>query len=111
MRVASVLRQPYNLYRPGVVDSFILGLMNQEANKMDPEVTTEVTNHLFERPGSGFGMDLAAINLQRARENGVPSYNRFREFCGLPPFRSFHDMMGMGVMQNKTVFRYSHMYR
>jgi len=35
-----------------------------------------VTNLLFKEPGQTFGMDLASINMQRAREQGVPGYGR-----------------------------------
>ncbi|KAF8791141.1 peroxidase-like isoform X1 [Argiope bruennichi] len=109
LRVSTVLRQPFNLYKPGIVDTFLLGLINQKANAMDPEVTTEVTNHLFEKPGEGFGMDLAAMNVQRAREHGVPGYIKYREYCGMPRVRNFWDLIG--ILPNKTVHRYSQIYR
>ncbi|UYV75020.1 hypothetical protein LAZ67_12002124 [Cordylochernes scorpioides] len=109
IRLSSQLLQPYDLYRPGIIDSFMLGLVNQEAYRMDTEITTEVTNHLFEKPGDRFGLDLAAINMQRAREHGLPGYNRYREYCGLHRFRHFHDMVG--VMPNKTIHRYAKMYK
>ncbi|XP_015916569.2 peroxidase-like [Parasteatoda tepidariorum] len=109
IRVSTVLRQPFNLYKPGIVDTFIHGLINQKANAMDPEVTTEVTNHLFEKPGDGFGMDLAAINVERAREHGIPGYTKYREYCGMPKIRSFWDLIG--ILPNKTVHRYSQIYR
>ena len=69
----------------------------------------QVTNHLFQEPNKKFGMDLAAINMQRAREHGVPSYNDFREFCGMPRIHSWSDLGGW--MSNKTVKRYSDVYR
>ncbi|GIX91612.1 peroxidase [Caerostris extrusa] len=50
IRLSRQLLQPYDLYKPGIVDTFILGLINQEAYRMDPSITTEVTNHLFENP-------------------------------------------------------------
>ncbi|GFX37363.1 peroxidasin [Trichonephila clavipes] len=68
-----------------------------------------VTNHLFEKPGDGFGMDLAAMNVQRAREHGVPGYNKYREYCGMPRARNFWDFIG--ILPNKTVHRYSQIYR
>ncbi|XP_022239816.1 peroxidase-like [Limulus polyphemus] len=109
VRLAKQLRQPYDLYKPGMIDSFIMGLVNQESNRMDPEVTKEVTNHLFEKPGERFGMDLAALNIQRGREHGIPGYNYYRGYCGLPKARNFYDLIG--VMPNKTVHRYSQIYK
>lgn len=109
IRLSVLLRQPYELYKPGILDSFVLGMVNQEAARMDPEVTTEVTNHLFERPGSHFGRDLAAINIQRGRELGLPPYNAFREYCGLPKFRDFYDLYGS--FDNVTVRRFQSLYK
>lgn len=76
---------------------------------MDPTLTTEVTNHLFEKPGKFFGIDLAAINIQRGRDMGVPGYNHFREYCGLPRAKYFEDLSG--VFSNKTLLRLSQLYK
>jgi hypothetical protein len=109
IRLSSLLRQPYELYKPGIIDSFMLGLINQESYRMDSEITTEVTNHLFEKPGERFGLDLAAMNVQRAREMGVPGYNAYREYCGFPKAKSFYDLSG--VFSNKTLQRFISLYR
>jgi len=71
-------------------------------------VTQEVTNHLFQEPGKKFGLDLAALNMQRGRDHGVPSYNRWREWCGLHPMNTWEDLHG--VMANKSVKEYAAVY-
>ena len=45
----------------------------------------------YERP-DGILMDLAATDILRSRELGVPRYNRFRELLHLPPVRSFEEL-------------------
>jgi peroxidase len=77
-RLSDLIRQPYDLYRAGVLDEYFMGLMNQVAQAMDDSVTQEVTNMLFKKPGQRFGMDLASFNMQRGREVGLPGYMEFR---------------------------------
>lgn len=109
IRLSKLLKQPYDLYHPGVLDTYLLGLVNQRSGRMDPTLTTEVTNHLFEKPGKFFGIDLAAINIQRGRDMGVPGYNHFREYCGLPRAKYFEDLTGL--ISNKTLLRLSQLYK
>ena len=40
----------------------------------------------------GDRIDLAAVDVMRDRERGVPRYNRFRELLHLPPVNSFDQM-------------------
>ncbi|GAA3442849.1 peroxidase family protein [Planomonospora venezuelensis] len=47
----------------------------------------------FERP-DGRLMDLAATDILRCRELGVPRYNEFRRLLHLPPARSFEALAG-----------------
>ena len=53
----------------------------------------KVTNHLFEVPGTGFGLDLVSLNIQRGRVHGIPGYNNYRALCGLPRAQEFDDLL------------------
>ena len=107
-RLSEFLKKPFDLYKPGWYDQYVMGLVNQVAQAMDEGVTQEVTNHLFQQPAQRFGMDLASLNLQRAREHGVPGYNNYRHFCGLQPFPRWSLMLH--ALPNNTVLRYQEVY-
>jgi hypothetical protein len=48
----------------------------------------------FERPDNQMLMDVAAIDILRARELGVPRYNDFRRLLRMEPARSFEELAG-----------------
>jgi len=50
--------------------------------------------------GDGSCIDLAAVDIMRDRERGVPRYNKFRELLGLPLIKKFED-----ITENKDWIR------
>ncbi|KFM70982.1 Peroxidasin-like protein, partial [Stegodyphus mimosarum] len=81
------------LFTPNAIDSILRGLATSSMENLDFAITEEVTNHLFEKKQVPFsGMDLAALNVQRARDHGIPGYNEYREFCNLTKAKSFDDL-------------------
>ncbi|XP_070492869.1 peroxidase [Chironomus tepperi] len=107
-RLSDLIRRPFDLYRAGVMDEYLMGLMNQVAQAVDDSITQEVTNHLFKKDGERFGMDLVSFNMQRGREFGIPGFMEFRKFCGLPTAETFEEMYG--IFPNETVRRYQSIY-
>ncbi|CAI4228303.1 unnamed protein product [Auanema sp. JU1783] len=76
--------------RNGSVDSILAGLLANPAMAFDRHVSSAVRNMLFAQKGrEKSGFDLISINIQRARDHNVPSYNEHRKFCGLPQAHSF----------------------
>ena len=73
--------------RDNGVNSLLLGLPTQVAQEVDNLVVDGVRNFLFDAGTGGF--DLAAVNLQRGRDVGLPSYNDARRELGLTPATSF----------------------
>ncbi|XP_076359002.1 chorion peroxidase-like [Tachypleus tridentatus] len=103
-----LLQQPFMIYEPGKLDELIGGLINTPAQSNDRRITREVTNHLFEDPPDMFGLDLVSLNLMRGRDTGVPSYNDYRQWCGLGRARTFEDLEH--VLSNGTAFKYAQIY-
>lgn len=134
-----LFKRPFLLYKPGVMDQLIMGMVLTPSEQTDPFVTEELSGHLFQPPKAKFGHDLPAINIQRGasahrarrlalyshlnfastqltgsfpltgRDQGVPGYNDWREWCGLSRAKSFSDLEPM--LMNRTAFQYSKIYK
>ena len=64
------------------------------------KVVTDVRNFLFGLPGHG-GHDLAALNIQRGRDHGLPDYNTVRDGLGLRKHSNFEEVSGNAEMRSK----------
>ncbi|XP_047106272.1 peroxidase-like [Schistocerca piceifrons] len=89
-----VLSDFYN--RPTIVtkefDEILIGAVSQECRKDDENFDKEIAHELFRANRTTFGLSLPAIDIQRARDHGVPSYNELRKLCGLPKALDFDDL-------------------
>ncbi len=64
------------------INPFLKGLANQQQEAIDAKVVDGLRNFLFaipQLPGT-FGLDLAAINIQRGRDHGLPDYRTARRY-------------------------------
>uniref|UniRef100_A0A2K6UMP7 Thyroid peroxidase n=1 Tax=Saimiri boliviensis boliviensis TaxID=39432 RepID=A0A2K6UMP7_SAIBB len=84
---------PWTLLRGGGLDPLVRGLLARPAKLQlqDQLMNEELTERLFMLSNSST-LDLASINLQRGRDHGLPGYNAWREFCGLPRLETPADL-------------------
>ena len=61
--------------------------------------------------GEGDTSDLIAINIRRGHDRGLPSYTRFRGFCGLPPVRRFSDLVTVAYFDKNVVASLEKVYK
>ncbi|XP_050520444.1 peroxidase-like [Daktulosphaira vitifoliae] len=107
-RFSEIFQQPYDLHKPGWLDQYLLGMVNQPSQAMDDAITSQVTNHLFQEPVNDYGKDLASINIQRGREHGIPSYSAWRQFCKLQSIKTWSSMLT--DISNATVKAYHDLF-
>lgn len=96
---------PQRLTDEGGIAPLLRGLASQAAEAVDPYVVDGVRNFLFGEPGSG-GFDLAALNIQRGRDHGLPSYNDARRALGLEPAFDFADVSSDQEIQDRLAEAY-----
>ncbi|KAK7102407.1 chorion peroxidase-like [Littorina saxatilis] len=74
---------------PNVIKGLVTPINHAEA--FDPNVATSLVDHLFENNKAGRpGLDLIALNIQRGRDHGLPSFNELKEFFGLKKFTTWN---------------------
>uniref|UniRef100_A0A8C0DT74 Thyroid peroxidase n=1 Tax=Balaenoptera musculus TaxID=9771 RepID=A0A8C0DT74_BALMU len=104
--------RPWRLLEEGGVDPIMRGLLATAAKLQvqDQLMNAELTEGLFVLSDSGT-LDLAAINLQRGRDHGLPGYNEWREFCGLSRLETRADLRATssnGSVADKILGLYGH---
>ncbi|XP_016066179.1 PREDICTED: eosinophil peroxidase [Miniopterus natalensis] len=82
--LSSTFFASWRVVHEGGIDPLLRGLMATPAklNRQDSMLVDELRDQLF-RQVRRIGLDLAALNMQRSRDHGLPGYNAWRRFCGL----------------------------
>ncbi|CAH0398998.1 unnamed protein product [Chilo suppressalis] len=101
--IPEVMFQPSRLRVRPFLDRMIAGLSWQPMQTVDPFVTEGLTRYLF-HGGNPFGIDLAAINIQRGRDYGVRAYNQYRRLIGLEPLTSFDQFSPNAAQRLASVY-------
>nr|KAF6308580.1 thyroid peroxidase [Myotis myotis] len=103
---------PWRVLNEGGVDPLVRGLLARPA-KLQAQgqlVSEELTERLSVLAPAGT-FDLASLNLQRGRDHGLPGYNAWREFCGLPRLHTQADLgsvIANGSVADRIMRLYQH---
>ncbi|KAG9469337.1 hypothetical protein GDO78_020778 [Eleutherodactylus coqui] len=92
----------WRIVRQGGIDPLLRGMMVNKAklNRQDQIMVDALRERLFPVVNQ-IGRDLASLNIQRGRDHGLPGYNEWRRFCGLPAPRDVDELAS--VLKNRTL--------
>jgi peroxidase len=99
LKFSTVLNRPLTIYDSGLsdvsgIDGILNGMISQPSERVDRFFSDQMSVFLFsEDPPNVPGMDLPAVNTQRGRDHGLPSYNQWRRHCDLSVAASFNDLV------------------
>lgn len=65
----------------GLTGQLTTGLLSRSADVVDPWITTDVRDHLYQSHKDLSGGDLAATNIWRGRDHGIAAYIHYLEYC------------------------------
>ncbi|XP_032877568.1 peroxidasin homolog isoform X1 [Amblyraja radiata] len=84
---------PFRIVNEGGIDPLLRGLFAVPGKMRVPTelVNTELTERLFSM-AHAVALDLAAMNIQRGRDHGIPPYNDYRVYCNLTSAQEFEDL-------------------
>lgn len=97
---------PQRLAGEGGIEPILRGLAAQVCQNIDIFVIDDVRNFLFGLPGQG-GFDLAALNIQRGRDHGLPRYNAARAAMGLVARTDFSQLSANPAVVSRMAAAYA----
>ncbi|KAL6430530.1 hypothetical protein ACFW04_007847 [Cataglyphis niger] len=103
---------PWRLVEEGGVDPLIRGMYATAAKLKLPEqnLNVELTEQLF-RSAHAVALDLAAMNIQRGRDHGLPGYLEWRDYCNMSRVETFEHLaadISSGRVRQKLRELYGH---
>jgi peroxidase len=105
--MAHQIQQTDEAYEKDGLESIFLGMINDHAYIIDLNVIKALQN---EMPGPGpirssgsYVSDLAALNIQRGRDHGIPAYIKYRDLCGLSSVGDFGDLFEFDFANVKSL--------
>lgn len=78
--------------RQNGMEHVLKGAYKQQMQEIDLKIVDDLRSFLFGPPGGGMLLDLAALNIQRGRDHGVPDFNTCRAAYGLKKYTSFSEI-------------------
>lgn len=81
-----------SLLSEGQMVPLMNGLMGHPSQAVDPWITNDVRNHLYQSHKEHSGGDLAATNIWRGRDHGIPGYVHYVEYCFNFKVRNWKDL-------------------
>lgn len=77
--VGNTFNNPSVVRESGAFPNMMNGMTSSKCSAFDQRHMDAITNNMFKPAGATFGLDLLALNIQRGRDHGLPSYNRWRQ--------------------------------
>ncbi|MEL6865681.1 MAG: peroxidase family protein, partial [Bacteroidota bacterium] len=103
--------EPFEVVNGGGLDPLFKGMGVQVQQSFDTKLVDDLRNFLFGPPNSGAGgLDLASININRARERGIPDFNTIREDIGMAPYSRFDEVCAEIAVSDEMESLYGDMY-
>jgi peroxidase len=96
-----------NLITATGIEPYLRGLARQIPQEVDGYIIDNVRNFQIGGTRVTGGFDLASLNMQRGRDNGLPSYNQVRIDYGLPPKATFNDVTSNTEFQTRLAAAYT----
>lgn len=90
------------------VEPFLRGAVYHAAQEIDIFVTEALRNFLFTKVPHEIGFDLIALNIQRGRDHGIPTYNEVRLLVGRKAATKFRQITSNLAVQSKLATIYGH---
>ena len=108
LRLRDVFNNPVITMSNDTYDDLMRGLCGQPLHAFDNVFTGEMTEWLFKNSEDNWGMDIAAINIQRGRDHRIAGYPEYRRLCRLGDPKSWNDFVDF--IPGDLVHRLVHAY-